>query len=383
MATEAVVVATGTKKIGIVIHANAMLFSNGITQNAYFLYQCLERCGYTPQFLCDEANPAPFQYNRLPLQQIVVDDDTVFKPGDFSLILTVTRKITPRQYEMFKARNIKVVGIVCGNHFAEDPELFLYSFKSGGSFHGKEDACDELWTIPSLTQFHTYLHTLRKVPVYSIPHLWNPCILEQRATHLSKVSTRDLIYDVAKHTHAKIDIVILEPNLGVVKHAWVPIIASEHLHMKKPELINNVYVFNFPGHPMAHSMTQTLSLGDKLRPFKRLEMDEILAYFSKQATIPIFLSYHQLNHLNYIYYELLHYGYPLVHNSDMLDGCGYYYNENNIEMCVNSIIYAHKHHNARASQYRDDATRYLERVNPLNTDVCNQITEKIKSVLSS
>ena len=31
-----------TKKIGLVIHSGAHLFSNGIVQNAYFIYQCLE-----------------------------------------------------------------------------------------------------------------------------------------------------------------------------------------------------------------------------------------------------------------------------------------------------------------------------------------------------
>jgi hypothetical protein len=369
-----------TKKIGIVIHANAMLFSNGITQNAYFLYQCLTHCGYICQFLCHEANPAPFQYEKIPLQQIVCNNPLIFNPDDFSLILTVSRNISKEQYTMFREKRIRVIGIVCGNHFMQDQETFLFS-RNSGSFYGKEDACDELWTIPCYKHSHVYLQTLRKVPVYAIPHLWHPCILQKRALHLSKAAESDMMYTITKHPGKQIDIVIMEPNISLFKNAWLPIIACEYLHMNYPELINNVYVFNYPDNSCSYPMIQTLSLGSKLRPFKRLEMDEVIVYFANQSNVPIFLSYQVNNALNYLYYELLYYGYPLVHNSDMMDGCGYYYKNADIEMCANSILYAFKHHNKSLLKYKSDGMAYLERVNPFNADVCTQIQEKIKSVL--
>jgi hypothetical protein len=367
------------KKIGIVIHANAMLFSNGITQNAYFLYQCLTHCGYSCQFLCHESNPAPFQHEKIPLQQIVCNNPLLFNPDDFCLIVVVTRSITEEQYNMFHANRIRVVGMVCGNHFMQDQEDFIHG--SNAMFSGKSDNIDELWTIPCYTHSHIYLETIRKVPVFSIPHLWNPNILQQRAAALSKVSADALIYDMCKHTENKIDIVIMEPNIALFKNAWMPIVACEYLHMKYPELINNVFVFNYPDNAYAHSMIQTFSLGSKLRPFKRLEMDEILTFFNTQRTIPIFLSHQTNNALNYLYYELLYFGYPLVHNSELLDGCGYMYDANNIVMCADAILQAYKLHNKHVKQYRDKALKYLERVDPLHPTVCKLWNEKIKTVL--
>lgn len=363
-------------KIGIVIHGNALLFSNGITQNAFFLYQCLEHCGYTCQFLCHETDPKPFQYKNIPLQQIVVNNSRLFEPDTYCLILTMTRLITKEQYAMFHSKGIRVVSVVCGNHFIQDQEAFVHGLKSN-TFTGRGETYDEIWTIPSLMRFKAYFETLKKVPVYPIPHLWNPCILQERAATLSKVSDTELIYDASKQRRPLIDIVIMEPNLGFVKNAWVPIIASENMYIKHPELINHVFVFNFPDNPQSHAMIQTLALGKKLRPFKRLEMDQILKYFAKQDTFPIFLTHHNNNHLNFLYYELLHYGYPLVHNSDMLGACGYYYEDSNIDMCVNSILNAYNTHNRLHDEYKTKSRELLETVNPLNPDVCTAMKERV------
>jgi hypothetical protein len=368
-----------SKKIGIVIHNNALLFSNGITQNAFFLYQCLEHCGFSCHFLCHEPDPKPFQYNNIPLHQIIVNDTTRFDPSEYNLILTMTRLIKKDQYDMFHSNGIPVVSIICGNHFIQDQEAFVHGLKNN-TFSGRGETYDEIWTIPSLMRFKTYFETLKKVPVYQIPHLWNPCILKDRALIMSKISESELMYEIQKHPGPLMDIVIMEPNLGFVKNAWLPIIASECLYMKHSELINNVFVFNFPENPQANAMIQTLTLGNKLRPFTRLEMDQILKYFAKQKTIPIFLTHHNHNHLNFLYYELLHYGYPLIHNSDMLIDYGYYYEDNNIDMCVNSILKAYNEHNKSFLEYKTKSLEILEKVNPFHTEVCDILKTRVNVI---
>jgi len=53
----------------------------------------------------------------------------------------------------------------------------------------------------------------------------------------------------------------------------------------------------------------------------------------------------------------------------MLDGCGYFYPENNIKACVEQILYAHKHHDKGVETYKDKAKEYLKRVDPLDPAV--------------
>ena len=368
-------------KIGIVIHSGAFLFSNGITQNAYFIYQCLENNGYTCSFLCNDAEPKPFSYRGLPLTTISTDL-TVFNPTEYALIITVTRGITGVQHEMFHRYKIPVIGFICGNHYMQDLEDFIRGPReSGKCFTGKAVGTDEIWLISSFAHSRTYFEVLRKCPVYMVPHLWHHSPLKERAASLSKVDESALFYNIAKHTGKKIDIVIVEPNISFCKNAWGPLLACEKLHMMMPDLIDNVYVFNFPGHNYAHAMADELTLGSKLRRFNRLEIDEILVFFSKKDTVPIFITHHILTSLNYLYYELLYYGYPLVHNSEDLGGCGYLYSD--IDSCVEEILNAYKHHNKHIDTYKENALAYLENINPLNPIVGNIWKQLISSALAT
>jgi hypothetical protein len=104
--------------------------------------------------------------------------------------------------------------------------------------------------------------------------------------------------------------------------------------------------------------------------------------FNSHTTIPIFLSYQLYNSLNYLYYEILYFGYPLVHNSPDLDGCGYYYPEHNLSKCVEQILYAYKHHNKHLDSYIAKSRNYLKRVDPYDPDVCRTWDEMLNSVLA-
>jgi hypothetical protein len=73
--------------------------------------------------------------------------------------------------------------------------------------------------------------------------------------------------------------------------------------------------------------------------------------------------------LNYLYYEALYYGWPLVHNSPDLDGCGYYYPENNIGACAEAIKKAYTFHNRTSKEYLEKGRAYLKRVDPFDAEM--------------
>jgi hypothetical protein len=174
---------------------------------------------------------------------------------------------------------------------------------------------------------------------------------------------------------------IIEANISILKNAWLPIVAAEHLHMKNPDLFEFVYAFNWPENAHATKMGESLTLGSKLRRFKRLSMADIMTHFNAESSMPIFVSYQINNTLNYMYYECLYFGFPLVHNSPDLEGCGYYYPENDIAKCAEMILYAQKHHHKNLVEYIAKGRKYLERVDPLNSGVANTWKQLIDSVL--
>ena len=359
------------KKVGIVIHNKANLFTNGITQNAYFIYQCLEAAGYRCQLLCSEANPSPFDHRSLPLRQISTDP-AIFDPSEYHTIILVTRSIARDVYDSMKRHKVSVVSYVCGNHYMVDQEEFVRGIPAGAgsSFRGKGMCADEMWIIPSFQYSLEYLELLTGKSGYVIPHLWSPEMMRLSSPILIKQPEERLFYDITKRKSNKINIIILEPNLSFLKTSWLPILAGEKLYLEHPDLVEHVYAFNFPDNNHAYVMTEALTLGSKLRKFKRLSLLEILYHFNNESgCYPIFVCHQVLNSLNYLYYELLYYGFPLIHNSPDLDGCGYHYPENNISKCVERILYAHKHHDKHIDTYRAHSLAYLERVNPLNKDV--------------
>jgi hypothetical protein len=366
------------KKVGIIIGSNLNIFSSGLIQNAYFIYQCLSNLGIACEFLSIDDNPLPFDYKNIPLKTFGVNK-IGFNIQEFHTILTVSIGLTKEEYELCISNKVSVVAFICGNQFMHDIETFLFGSK-GNTFIGKGSYSDELWVIPCYKFALTYLETIRNKPAFIVPHLWSPCIIEDAVKNKLNKDVSLLDYSV-KHNTKKLTLLIAEPNIALFKNSWLPIVAAEHLHMKNPELFEYVFAFNWPDNAHATKMGDNLTLGSKLRRFKRLSMAEIMTHFNSENSMPIFVSYQINNSLNYLYYECLYFGYPLVHNSPDLEGCGYYYPENDIAKCAEMILYAQKHHHKNLANYIAKGRKYLERVDPLNTGVANTWKQFIDSVL--
>lgn len=359
-----------SKYVGIVIHDKAALFSNGITQNAYFIYQCLENIGYKCQFLCNEANPSKFEYNDLPLKQIS-KNPLEFDPDEYHTIITVTRGVSPDEYAMFKKAKVHVVAFTCGNTLMHHLEDFVRGPLKPGitTYIGKGAMCDEIWVIPSYEHSLEYISIIRGKPAFIVPHLWSPQIMIENTVKMYKQPESALLYNYANHFGKKIDILILEPNVALFKTSWLPLVASEKLHLMDEDIIENVYGFNFPVHNNSYTMTDNLKVCKKIRYFKRLPITDIFLHFNRKNTFPVIVSHHMLNGLNYLYYEALYYGWPLVHNSVELEDCGYYYPENNISACAEAIMKAYTMHNKTFETYLEKSRKYLKRVDPLDADM--------------
>jgi hypothetical protein len=361
-----------TKRVGIVIHSGTPIFKNGILQNAYFIKVCLEKLGMTCEFLCHEESPAPFGFKDLPLKRISTDP-AIFDPTQYHTIMTVTKGVTPKQYTYLKSFKIFVVAFICGNAFMTDMEDFARGPRNANSISciGKSSPSDELWLIPCYKHSLEYNTIMRGPPSFIVPHLWSPAIVEEMAVTSHKFPIANLHYNPWVHTGKKIDILILEPNIAFFKTSWLPIVAAEKLHLENPDLIESVYVFNFPVNKSSEIMISELTVKDRLKKFDRLSIPEIFEFFNKRNTMPIIVSHQFHNALNYLYYECLHFGWPLVHNSPMLDGCGYFYDDISISGCADAILKAHKHHNKQLREYKETGQKYLERVDPLNEKVCS------------
>jgi len=78
------------------------------------------------------------------------------------------------------------------------------------------------------------------------------------------------------------------------------------------------------------------------------------------------VSHHWENGQNYVYYEALHGGFPLIHNSDFLGGCGYRYNNYDPEDGALALLRAKAEHDHNLDAYRAEARDFLYQLDPLN-----------------
>ena len=81
---------------------------------------------------------------------------------------------------------------------------------------------------------------------------------------------------------------------------------------------------------------------------------------------------HQVeNELNYLYFEALYLGLPLIHNSDMLSDYGYYYPKNDVQMAAKQVKNAFLNHEKQLNAYKGDAQRLFEKYSPYNPNNIN------------
>ena len=350
-----------SKRIGILIHNNANLFSNGITQNAYFYKVCFEGLGIPCDFVCYETNPAPFGHKGIQLVSLNTD----FKWSDYYIILCVTRNIHPDHYELCKAHNVRVIAFTCGNNFISHLEEFLH--KSVRAAPNRTKSYDEAWIIPSFYEQKEYNSLWCDIPTFSVPHLWSPRLLEHRSRSLEGITVDKLIWKYKSAT-TKMVICSLDANQLFSKTSIVPLIAGEYIYMRNPDSVKHFYLANRPSNSYVNEYIGQLTIPIVSNKGYK-EIDQMICALNNDDSFPI-LVFHQMHHsLNYLYYEAMYYGFPFVHNSPFLKEIGYYYEGANIEACARAILRAHQTHSRQWESMRDANMNYLKDIDPYDEDV--------------
>lgn len=354
--------ASSQRRIGI-ITANASLFSSGMVQNAYFLYRVFTNLGYDCDMLSYDPSFKQLNYTGTPVRTIS-EDTKIFDPKQYALLITVSTGVRPSIYETCKKVGTRVIGFTCGNVACMNVEAFVSESISTSTIIEKEIKVDSIWLIKCFEYMKSYLALARNTTVTCVPHVWNPCLLEEHAKQKGKTHT-DLVYNPAIHTRPQAILIMLEPNLQFVKTAVVPIMGAEKLHRTHPDCIELVQVYNYPAKSAAaNALLNTLTLGEKLRKNKSPNTTDVLLVHNAISYMPIFVSHQIYTEWNYLYYELLYYGYPLVHNSPALRDYGYYYEGFDVDACAEQIHTALRTHNVGHAETLAKNRAFLATIDP-------------------
>ena len=354
-------------KIGLSIltHAGQSIWENGIGQNIYFLARLLDSLEFVERVLLVDCGD---QRRAAPEADGFSERFPIVSQGDASDLVDVAIEIGGgfdlEWIARFRARGGKVCFYVCGQPYAALIEPSTFN-KSG--FFSSAERCDEVWVLPKDAEFTGLLRALHRCPVYVVPYLWASDFLDQARHEMETASGPEYGYvpgSLTTSTPARI--AIFESNSSPIKTGLIPLLACEMAQLFDDQAISEVHLLNsshFAEHTSFTFMKASLDIGktDRIRTHAR----EYFAPF--MATNADIVISHQLHcSQNYLYFDVLAGGYPLIHNSPLFEDVGYYYPDCDVECAAAQVIAARLSHDRNFNEYRMRGQRAIDRVDPLN-----------------
>jgi hypothetical protein len=247
-----------------------------------------------------------------------------------------------------------------GNDYVIDIERMIFGRPHGLLMAGTP--YDEIWTLPEYERIgmHYYGSAMR-APVRIMPHLWSPIVMD-RAT-AKQPAERRFGYRPGR---TKWRLGLFEPNICMVKTSHLAMLLADVAHRTNPRFIEYVRAYNtlhLKDHATFVGFANSLDIVKHgIATFEgRFPIYECL---TTQADAVI--SHHWENGQNYLYYEVLYGGYPLIHNSTFIGDTGYYYPEFDCEEGALALMQAFAQHDADLENYRKKASTFLRTLAPEN-----------------
>ncbi|MET3552939.1 DUF2827 domain-containing protein [Burkholderia sp. 567] len=361
--------------VGVTIYlrkGQQSIWENGIFQNCYFLAMLLKHAPNIESVYLvnggdgDPASAAQFlEFAPVP----VIDLDTARQKLD--VIIELSAQLNPDWARAFREKGGRVIGMRVANDYVIDIERMMFALPHGMLVSGTPYSA--IWTLPAFEKTcASYYETALRAPVTAMQHLWSPAFVE-RATD------GGFGYQAGR---SRWRIAVLEPNICMVKTSHIPMLVADLAHRQQPDLIEYLRVFNtmqlksdaqFVG--FARSLDLVVQGRATFEP--RLPVHEIL---TREADAIV--SHTWENTQNYIYYEALHGGYPLIHNSDLLRGCGYRYEGFDCEDGALALREAFAVHDANLDDYKTKARGFLATLDPLAPANVEQYSAAIAAAVS-
>ena len=353
---------TSDLKVGVTIFLQdgiQSLWDNGIFQNAGFLLMLLKQSRmFSKTFLVNGGpgmpeNSKEFLSNS-PVPVLTMDEAM----NELDVIIELSAQLNGDWARSFKARGGTVIGMRVASDFIIDAERMAYQMEPSMLF--AKIPYDEIWTLPAFEKTCAQYYQFGfSAPVHVMQHLWSPMLVDRSAKEIGK--------PFAYRAGAKRwRIAVLEPNICSVKTCHLPMLLCDVAYRHDPNAIQHMYVFNalaLKEHATFIGYARSLKIVQHgAGTFEgRLPVFQIMTELADAV-----VSHHWENGQNYVYYEALHGGFPLIHNSDFLGSCGYRYDNYDPEDGALALLRAKAEHDHNLDAYRAEARAFLYQLDPLN-----------------
>ena len=348
-------------RVGVTIfvrQGEQSLWSNGIFQNCLFLVRLLQQSPVVADACLvagGEGNPNESKLLKDVSLPFMTMEQAM---NELDVVIEMSAQLNPDWMAAFRAKGGRVAAMRVGNDYVIDIERMLFN-KPHGMLANRAEY-DEIWTLPQYakTAAPYYASVFRK-PVSLMPHLWSHEVLEHALKEQGRID--QFGYQPGRNRWR---VGIVEPNLCMVKTSFIPMLSVEAAHRLNPNFLERMYCFN-THHLCEEPHFKPFALGldvvqHGLGSFEgRVPMYDILT-----RHCDVIVSHQWENAQNYVYYEALYGGYPLIHNSHLLEDCGYRYEGFDCDGAARALLDAYASHDLQLADYRSTADRYLQKLQP-------------------
>jgi hypothetical protein len=359
-------------KVGISIFirkGTQSMWENGIFQNCVFLAELLERIPFVEQVFLVAGGASPEEVSAGFLDQSPVPLIDLSSAGDMLDVMVELSVSLPSEWITdFRAGGGRVVSMRCGNDYVIDNERMIFDLPPAHIINGA--TYDAVWILPEYekTCLNYYKDTFR-APVYVAPHLWSPKILEGA---LGEVGKQNFGYKLGRRQWR---VGIFEPNICMVKTSFMPILVCENAHRLNPSALEKVWIFNSKELSDDLGFLNFMARLD-LKAHNLVSFEHRYPFFEiVSSNVDVLVCHQWENAQNYLYYETLYGGYPLIHNSDMIGDCGYFYQNFDCEQGGSILLEAFEGHDTNHQAYRATANKFLKTLHPHNASNISKYQE--------
>lgn len=350
-----------TVGISIWVHANGDLglYENGLRQNVIFLYNLFKNAPNCRRvYLLNHGDGLPGEIPAgIPIKHgDIVRSNQIVEKLDYVIVMGSSLDVAT--VERFKAAKTKIICYKGGNGIIIAMEAIIANPpRADAERYFDRDYYDAIWMTPQhINSYKSYCETIYRCPVFEVPQVWQPMFLDARLHTL----TTPFGY---QRGETKKRIGILDPNITVMKTSHMPVLVCEAAYRRHPELFKAIYVTNaiqFMAHPHFSSFAARLECFKK--GIATVEQRYVTADFLANHTDAV-VTHHWENGLNYLYYDVLYGGYPLIHNSEFLTDFGYYYESFDADSGAEALLRALREHDQNLDAYRTQSAKLIAKVN--------------------
>lgn len=310
---------TNKKYVGLTINNKVdEIYTCGINLNIYFWYDFVKLCGYEPILISHNINK---QYVKIFDKNYNIIDaknaSSYHLFNDLKLYINIGLSIT--FLTQYLKNKVKIVDIILGSIFYNDI-LNLVGKDCINTSEVLIDLFDEIWISPHFEFSIEYLkERYRTDKIYVCPYFWEPYNLKN--------------FQLLEFNKDNVQVAVIESNLNFYKHCVVPIMIAD----KKHEYIKNMKVYGSLQFK-ENNFFKSLVLNTDLQKNQKISFEGRYAFnhiFNKLSNCVI--SFSQDCDLNFVSFECMYLGIPLIHNSYMLKDYAYYYDKMSIEDASNHL----------------------------------------------